>query len=34
MKPVLECVELSKHFPLGNKGSLHAVDDVSFSIGE
>jgi oligopeptide/dipeptide ABC transporter ATP-binding protein len=27
-------VALSKHFPLGNKGRLHAVDDVSFSIGE
>jgi oligopeptide/dipeptide ABC transporter ATP-binding protein len=32
--PVLDCIELKKHFPLGKRSFLHAVDDVSFSIGE
>jgi oligopeptide/dipeptide ABC transporter ATP-binding protein len=30
---VLECVELKKHFPVGRRSRLHAVDDVSFEIG-
>ena len=30
---VLDCVELKKHFPVGKGALLHAVDDVSFSIG-
>ena len=30
---VLDCVELKKHFPVARHGLLHAVDDVSFSIG-
>ncbi len=30
---VLDCVELKKHFPVGRGALLHAVDDVSFSIG-
>jgi oligopeptide/dipeptide ABC transporter ATP-binding protein len=29
---VLECVELKKHFAVGRKSLLHAVDDVSFAI--
>jgi oligopeptide/dipeptide ABC transporter ATP-binding protein len=31
---VLDCVELKKHFPVGRGALLHAVDDVSFSIGQ
>jgi oligopeptide/dipeptide ABC transporter ATP-binding protein len=34
VKPVLDCVEVKKYFPVGKKGQLHAVDDVSFAIGE
>jgi peptide/nickel transport system ATP-binding protein len=34
VNPILECVELRKHFRLGKTSSLHAVDDVSFSIAE
>ena len=34
MNPVLECVEVKKFFDLTGKQRLHAVDDVSFSIGE
>jgi peptide/nickel transport system ATP-binding protein len=30
---VLDCTELKKHFPVGRGTLLHAVDDVSFSIG-
>src|SRR4051812_32594040 len=30
---VLDCVELKKHFTVGRGATLHAVDDVSFSIG-
>jgi peptide/nickel transport system ATP-binding protein len=30
---ILECVEVKKHFPVGRGALLHAVDDVSFSIG-
>ena len=30
---VLDCVELKKQFPVARHGLLHAVDDVSFSIG-
>ena len=30
---VLDCVELKKHFPVGKGALLHAVDDVSFTIG-
>jgi len=30
---VLDCVEVKKHFPVGRGALLHAVDDVSFSIG-
>jgi peptide/nickel transport system ATP-binding protein len=30
---VLDCVELKKYFPIQRHGLLHAVDDVSFSIG-
>ena len=30
---VLDCVELKKYFPVGKGALLHAVDDVSFSIG-
>jgi len=32
MKPVLECVEVKKHFAVGRRSRLHAVDDVSFDI--
>jgi len=32
MSAVLECVELKKHFPVGRRSRLHAVDDVSFAI--
>ena len=31
---VLDCSELRKHFPVGRGARLHAVDDVSFSIGQ
>ncbi len=31
---VLDCVEVKKHFPVGKGALLHAVDDVSFGIGE
>jgi len=31
---VLDCVEVKMHFPVGKRALLHAVDDVSFSIGE
>ncbi|MGQ0510150.1 MAG: ABC transporter ATP-binding protein [Betaproteobacteria bacterium] len=31
---VLDCVEVKKHFPVGRRSRLHAVDDVSFSIGK
>jgi len=31
---VLDCVEVKKHFPVGKGALLHAVDDVSFSIGQ
>jgi oligopeptide/dipeptide ABC transporter ATP-binding protein len=34
MKPVLEALELKKYFPVGKNSTLHAVEDVSFSIGE
>lgn len=34
MNPLLECVELKKHFPVGRASRLHAVDDVSFHIGQ
>jgi oligopeptide/dipeptide ABC transporter ATP-binding protein len=34
MNPVLDCFELKKYFPAGRKSVLHAVDDVSFTIGE
>ena len=30
---ILDCVELKKHFPVGKEALLHAVDDVSFTIG-
>ena len=30
---LLDVVELKKHFPVGRRSRLHAVDDVSFSIG-
>jgi len=30
---ILDCVEVKKHFPVGRGALLHAVDDVSFSIG-
>ena len=33
MNPVLECVELKKHFAVGRASRLHAVDNVSFAIG-
>jgi oligopeptide/dipeptide ABC transporter ATP-binding protein len=32
MNPVLECVEVKKHFAVGRRSRLHAVDDVSFEI--
>ncbi len=32
MNPVLECVEVKKHFAVGRRSRLHAVDDVSFQI--
>ncbi len=32
MRPVLECVEVKKHFAVGRRSRLHAVDDVSFQI--
>jgi len=31
---ILDCVEVKKHFPVGRRSQLHAVDDVSFSIGQ
>jgi len=31
---ILDCVEVKKHFPVGRRSHLHAVDDVSFSIGQ
>ena len=31
---VLDCVEVRKHFPVARHGLLHAVDDVSLTIGE
>lgn len=31
---ILDCVEVKKHFPVGRRSLLHAVDDVSFSIGQ
>ncbi len=31
---VLDCVEVKKHFPVGKGALLHAVDDVSFTIGQ
>jgi len=31
---VLDCAELKKHFAVGRGALLHAVDDVSFSIGQ
>jgi oligopeptide/dipeptide ABC transporter ATP-binding protein len=34
MSPVLECVAVKKFFGISKKQRLHAVDDVSFSIGE
>src|SRR5258706_367081 len=34
MNNVLDCVELKKHFPVGKGALLHAVDDVSFAIGQ
>ena len=34
MNPVLDCVSVKKYFSLNNKHKLHAVDDVSFVIGE
>ena len=34
MTPLLESVELRKYFPLRRRSRLHAVDDVSFTIGE
>ncbi len=34
MNNVLDCVEVKKHFPVGKGALLHAVDDVSFFIGE
>jgi oligopeptide/dipeptide ABC transporter ATP-binding protein len=30
---VLDCTELKKHFPVGKRALLHAVDDVDFHIG-
>ncbi len=32
MTPILECVDLKKHFPLQGRGTLHAVDGVSLHI--
>ncbi|MGL5434516.1 MAG: ABC transporter ATP-binding protein [Lachnospiraceae bacterium] len=32
VKPVIEVKELKKHFKVKNKGTLHAVDGVSFSV--
>ena len=29
---ILDCTELKKHFPVGRRSLLHAVDDVDFSI--
>jgi oligopeptide/dipeptide ABC transporter ATP-binding protein len=34
MNNVLDCVEVKKHFPVGRGALLHAVDDVSFTIGQ
>lgn len=34
MRPVLECLELKKHFAAGKRSLLYAVDEVSFAIGE
>jgi oligopeptide/dipeptide ABC transporter ATP-binding protein len=34
MNNVLDCVEVKKHFPVGKGALLHAVDDVSFTIGQ
>ncbi len=34
MSTVLDCLELKKLFPVGKKQLLHAVDGVSFTIGE
>jgi oligopeptide/dipeptide ABC transporter ATP-binding protein len=34
VKPVLECLGVKKHFPLGKRSWLHAVDDVTFSLAE
>ena len=31
---LLEVIELKKHFAAGRRGMLHAVDDVTFSIGK
>lgn len=31
---VLDCTELRKHFSVGKRSMLHAVDDVDFHIGE
>ena len=33
-QPLLDCVEVRKHFPVGKGALLHAVDDVSFTIGQ
>ncbi|MBF8190634.1 ABC transporter ATP-binding protein [Nonomuraea sp. K274] len=32
--PVLEVTNLVKHFPAGGRGTVHAVNDVSFTIGQ
>jgi peptide/nickel transport system ATP-binding protein len=34
MNNVLDCVDVKKHFPVGKGALLHAVDDVSFYIGQ
>jgi peptide/nickel transport system ATP-binding protein len=34
MNNVLDCVDVKKHFPVGKGALLHAVDDVSFFIGQ
>ena len=34
MNNVLDCVEVKMHFPVGKGALLHAVDDVSFFIGQ
>ena len=34
MTPLLECMDVRKHFPVQGKSRLHAVDDVTFTIAE